>query len=224
MPAKREPMGGFSPSALGLYVVTSGTLGRSHREITEAAIEGGATAIQLRAPELEDDELLPLARDLAARCHEAQVLFLVNDRPWIAIASGADGVHLGQDDHPALARERLGPDRVVGVSVADVDEARTAAAAGADYLGVTVWRTATKADAIPRGLEMVGAIARSSGLPVVGIGGIDAGNAGDVLAAGALGVAVVSAVATAVDPIAATRELRSIVIRSLTPEEGANDE
>lgn len=205
-------------------MVTSGTLGRDHREITEAAIAGGATAIQLRAPELEDEELLPLAKDLAALCRDARVCFLVNDRPWVAMTSGADGVHLGQQDDPALARARLGPDRVMGVSVGDVQQARAAGVAGADYLGVTVWPTATKADAIPRGLDTLSSIARSVRLPVVGIGGIHADNACDVLAAGAAGVAVVSAVATAPDPTVATRRLRQIVMRSLDGGEGGSED
>lgn len=180
--------------------------------MADAAIRGGVTALQLRAPELhDDDDLLPLARDLADRCRGAGVLFIVNDRPRIAVASGAGGAHVGHGDDPPAARERLGPDRVLGMSVLDVAQAHDAVAAGADYLGVTVWGTPTKPEARSAGLEMVGRIAREAGVPVVGIGGVNVANAREVLAAGAAGVAVISAVVAAEDPEAATRELRKVV-------------
>ena len=176
-----------------------------------AAIEGGATAIQLRAPALGDGDLLPMATELASRCREAHVLFLVNDRVEVAIASGAGGAHVGQDDDPIGARERLGPERVLGVSVLAPEEAEAAEAAGADYLGVTIWATPTKPEAIPVDLEGLRAIVRATRLPVVGIGGIHLGNVHDVLAAGAAGVAVVSAVGAAPDPVAATARFAALV-------------
>src|SRR6185436_2049189 len=139
----------MDPRTLGVYVVTSGAFGpaRDHRALAHAAIRGGATAVQLRAPELDDDALLPLAIELAGACREAGVLFVVNDRLEVALASDAAGVHLGQSDDPHDARRRLGAGRVLGVSVGDVDEAVTAERAGADYLGMTVWSTPTKPDA-----------------------------------------------------------------------------
>jgi thiamine-phosphate diphosphorylase len=186
----------FDHRSLRVYVVTSSGLvpGRGHREVALAAIEGGATAVQLRAPELADDELRPLAADLADRCREARVLFVVNDRVDVAAEVGA-GAHVGQEDDPRAARDVLGRDGVLGISVASVENALAAAEVGADYLGITVWATRTKPEAAPRGL------------PVVAIGGIDGVNAREVLEAGAAGVAVVSAVGAAPDPIAATREL-----------------
>jgi len=197
---------------LRLMVVTSGAFrGRSHGEVADAAIRGGATALQLRAPELDDDELLALATDLAARCREAGVLFVVNDRVEIAEASGADGAHVGQGDQLRDARAILGPGRALGISVADPEQAHEALAFGADYLGVTVWATATKPEAMPGGLEGLRAVAHAAHLPVVGIGGIDATNASKVLRAGAAGVAVISAVADADDQGDATRELRRAV-------------
>jgi len=212
----------LDPKALRVYVVTSGTLapGRGHREITAAAIEGGATAIQLRAPELDDAELLPLARDLATACRAAGVLFIVNDRVDVAVAAGADGAHVGQGDGPDEARAALGPGRVLGISVRDAAQARAAEAAGADYLGITVWSTTTKPEAVAEGLDGVAAVAAATSLPVVGIGGIDAANAGRVLGAGAAGVAVISAVAVATDPVAATRELRDVVDGAIDPSRG----
>jgi thiamine-phosphate pyrophosphorylase len=172
-----------------------------------AAIEGAADAVQLRAKELRDDELRPLARELADACRDAGVLFIVNDRISVALESGADGVHVGQADDPGAARGRLGAGPVLGVSVRDAGEARAAELAGADYLGVTVWATPTKPDAAPGGLDAIRTIAAATALPVVGVGGIDASNAASALEAGASGVAVVSAVGAADDPVVATRAL-----------------
>ena len=200
------------PGALRVYVVTSSAFaGRTHRDIALAAIRGGATAIQLRAPELDEGALRPIAAELSAICHRAGVLLLVNDRPDVAAAAGADGAHVGQTDDPAGARAVLGPGPVLGMSVASVEEARRARSLGADYLGVTVWPTRTKPEATAAGLEAVRAVAAATELPVVGIGGIDAGNAGAVLGAGAAGVAVLSAVAAAADPVVATRRLVAAV-------------
>jgi thiamine-phosphate pyrophosphorylase len=208
----------LDPRSLGVVVVTSAALaGRGHLDIASAALEGGATALQLRAPELDDEALLPLASLLSARCREAGVLFVVNDRVDVAIASGADGVHVGQDDDPAHARGRLGSGRalgrVLGISVGGPEEAEAALRAGADYLGVTVWATTTKPEARPRGLEGVREVAAATPLPVVGIGGITTENAASVLRAGAAGVAVISAVAAAADPVEAVRALRRAVDR-----------
>jgi thiamine-phosphate pyrophosphorylase len=134
----------------------------------------------------------------------------VNDRVEVAVASDADGVHLGQDDRFAGVRDAIG-DRVLGVSVGSPAEARAAEAAGADYLGVTVWSTATKPEALPVGLDGLQAVVQATSLPVVAIGGIEATNAHEVLAAGARGIAVVSAVAGAPDAVAATRSLREAI-------------
>lgn len=199
--------------ALDLYVVTTGTLlsGRAHGEVAAAALEGGASAIQLRAPELADDRLLPLATSLAAMCEDAGALFVVNDRVDVAVEIGAAGAHVGQGDELAGARDRLGPERLLGISVGTVEEARRAEDAGADYLGVTVWSTTTKPEAVPVGLDGLRDVAAATALPIVGIGGIHAGNAREVLAAGASGVAVISAVAAAPDPTEAVRGLRTAI-------------
>lgn len=200
------------PRRLGVYVVTSEAVtGRTHRGIASAAVEGGASAVQLRAPELADDELVPLASSVVALCREAGLLLLVNDRIDVAVGCGASGAHVGQDDHPVVARARLGPEGILGVSVGSVQEAAAAEAAGADYLGVTVWATSTKPEAIPIGSEGLRDVVGATALPVVGIGGIHSGNAREVLAAGAAGIAVISAVATAEDPVGAVRELRALV-------------
>jgi thiamine-phosphate pyrophosphorylase len=205
----------FDPAVLALYVVTSATVapGRDHVDVARAAIAGGATAIQLRAPELDDDELRTVAREVTALGRAAGVPTIVNDR--VDVAAAADGVHLGQGDAFDDAAARLGPGAILGISVSTPIEARGAEAAGADYLGVTVWSTATKPDARPVGPEGLRAVARSTRLPVVGIGGIDARNAPQVVEAGARGVAVISAVAGAEDMVGATRELRAAVDRAL---------
>ena len=203
---------------LGVYVITSSGLspGRDHVAVGMAAVRGGAGTVQLRAPELDDDALLVLARSLAKGCAPRGVLLLVNDRLDVALRSGADGVHLGQDDDPGGARERLGPDRVLGVSVATPHEARQAELDGADYLGVTVWESPSKPAARAQGLDGLHAISVATALPVVGVGGIDASNAGEVIAAGAAGIAVVSAVGAASDPVEATRALARSVERART--------
>jgi len=197
----------------GVYVVTSpGRARRSgHLDVGLAAVEGRADALQLRAPELADDELLSLAATLAERCRAAGVLFIVNDRIEVALEVGADGVHFGQHDHPEQARRQLGRARTLGVSVGTAAEAESAAALGADYLGVTVWASPTKPEAAPVGLGGLGTIARAVPLPVVGIGGTKADNAAQVIEAGATAVAVVSAVGAAPDPTEATRVLVAAV-------------
>ena len=202
----------MDPETLGVVVLTSTGLvrGRGHLDVARAAIAGGADVVQVRAPELADDELEELARAVVGAGHGSSTAAIVNDRVEVAIAAGAAGVHVGQGDGPELVRARIG-DRVLGVSVSTPEEARRAAAFGGDYLGVTVWATATKPEAEPVGLEGVAAVARASSLPVVGIGGVSASNATDILDAGAAGVAVVSAVGAADDMEAATGALVEIV-------------
>ena len=163
--------------------------------------------MQLRAPELRDEELLPLAMVLRDRCAAERVMLIVNNRLDVAAAGGADGAHVGQSDDIAGARGRIGADRVLGVSVRGPEDVPAAEAAGADYLGVTVWETATKPEARALGLDGVEATARATQLPVVGIGGIEPSNAAKVIEAGAAGVAVVSSVGAAADPVSVTRAL-----------------
>lgn len=205
----------LDPRSLSVYVVTSsrGASRKGHLEIAAAAIAGRATAVQLRAPELTDESLLPLGLEIAEACRAAGMLFVVNDRVEVAAAVGA-GAHVGQDDDPERARGLLGADAVLGVSVGTVDDVAVAIRAGADYLGVTVFATSTKSDARPVGLDGLSRIVSATSIPVVGIGGIDATNARDVLAAGAAGVAVISAVADADDPVAAVGSLVDAVKRA----------
>jgi thiamine-phosphate pyrophosphorylase len=205
-------MGGLEPDALSVIAVTSGGLvpGRDHLDVARAAIAGGATSVQVRAPELAEPELDALARRVVQLCRGSPTLPFVNDHVEVAVASGAAGVHVGQGDEPETARARIG-ERLLGVSVSTPGQARAAESFGADYLGVTVWATATKPKAQPMGLDGFAAVVRASSLPVVGIGGITTSTATEVLAAGGAGVAVVSAIGAADDMEAATRELIEIV-------------
>lgn len=211
------------PAARGdwrVYVITADPAqarGRSHLDIAEAAVRGGATAVQLRMKDAPARIVLETARRIAARCRAAGVAFIVNDRVDVALAAGADGVHVGQDDLPAeAARALLGAAPLLGVSAATPDEAAAASRGGADYLGVgAVYATATKADAGEAvGLARIREVAASCELPVVGIGGITIGNAAAVVRAGAAGVAVITAVTMADDMAEATRRLREEVDRA----------
>mgnify|MGYP000737147488 FL=1 len=201
---------------LDLYVIVDTAVAgdRDPVALAAAAIAGGATAIQLRAKDLPTVRQVAVARALADLARRHAVLFIVNDRLDVALAVEADGVHLGWEDlPPADARRLLGPERVLGVSAGNLEEARAALAAGADYLGVgPIFPTRTKADAGEAiGLEGLRAIRALSPVPIVAIGGITAENAAAVIAAGADGVAVISAVLLAPDPTAAARRLRQVI-------------
>lgn len=210
---------------LRLYVITDRRLsrGRSSLEVVERAIQGGATCIQLREKDLSGKELYKLARQLRILTRAKGVTFIVNDRVDVALAASADGVHLGQDDLPAEAARRIMPaGMILGVSVENEEQAVRAYRAGASYLGAgAVFTTSTKADAgEPIGLEVIARICQSTPLPVVGIGGINAANAGRVIEAGAQGVAVVSAVVAAGDIAGAAGELLLRVNEALALRQG----
>jgi len=199
----------------GAYLVTqaSHSEGRSTPEIVAAAIDGGVDVVQLREKDLPVRDRLAVGREVRELTRAAGVPLIVNDRIDLAQAIDADGVHLGDDDLPiAVAQDLLGEDAVIGRSVSFVDDAVAAEDAGADYLGVgAVYATGSKDDidddehAI--GTERIAAIAAAVSIPVVGIGGITADNAAPVIAAGADGVAVITAITAADDPAAATRRL-----------------
>lgn len=208
----------MDPSNWRAYLVTQASLseGRSTLEIVRSAIEGGIDAVQLREKETSARSRYELGLELRELTAEADVDLIVNDRVDIARAIDADGVHVGQTDLPVtVARELLGPEAVVGCSASTVEEAVQAEADGADYLGVgSVYGTTSKnvpADEEGIGPERIAAIADAVSIPIVGIGGITADNAGPVAEAGAAGVAVVSDITAADDPTAATEELVSAV-------------
>lgn len=200
------------PPISGLYVITDKTLvpARSHLAIAEAALEGGTRLIQLRDKEASTRKLVEVGQALRTLTRRYNALFLVNDRVDVALAVEADGVHLGQEDMPLpLARRLIGEHLILGASVETVEEALAAQEQGADYLGVgPMFATDTKPDAgMPVGPARLREIKSRVQLPVIGIGGITAENLSLVKAAGADGIAVISAIATAPDMVEATRRL-----------------
>jgi thiamine-phosphate pyrophosphorylase len=207
----------ISPDRWRLYVITDEQVsrGRSHLQVAEAAILGGADAIQLRDKVTESGRLYRVALQLRKLTREAEVPFIVNDRLDIAMAVDADGLHVGQQDLPAsVARKIMGPRKILGVSADTVEEAHIAEKDGADYLGVGPIFEAreTKSDAgEPLGLELIVKIRRQCRLPIVAIGGIKAENARLVREAGAGAVAVISAIVGAEDIAQAARQLKNLL-------------
>jgi thiamine-phosphate pyrophosphorylase len=198
-----------------LYVVLDrvAARGRSLDELLAAVIDGGCRMVQLREKEWPSGRILPLAERLLARARRAGVTFVVNDRVDLALAVGADGVHLGQDDLPArLARRLLRPGMLLGISTHDVAQAHAARDAGADYVAVgSMFATTTKADFQLVGPALVRKLRPDIRVALVGIGGITHDNVADVIRAGADGVAVISAVCAAPDPAAAARRFLEII-------------
>ena len=198
-----------------LYVVLdrAATRGRSLDDVLAAVIDGGCRMVQLREKEWPSGRLLPVAEQLRARTRRAGVTFIVNDRVDLAVALGADGVHLGQDDLPArLARPLLRPGMILGISTHDAGQAQAARDAGADYVAVgSMFPTTTKPDFKLVGPELVRKLRPDIRVPLVGIGGITHDNVADVIRAGADGVAVISAVCGAPEPAAATRRFLEII-------------
>jgi thiamine-phosphate pyrophosphorylase len=197
------------PSALYVILDRSVARGRDLPGLLDAVLAGGCRLVQLREKAMPLDELLPLARRLARRCREVGALLIVNDRADLALAAGADGLHVGQDDLPARqARALLRPNMILGVSTHDPEQARRAVTDGADYVAVgSIFPTTTKAGFQLVGPELIRRVRPEVPVPLVGIGGITAENAAAVLGAGADAVAVISALCAAPDPEAATRAL-----------------
>ena len=196
-----------------LYLVTDRalSLGRSTVEVVRAAIRGGVSCVQLREKGCSTREFMDEARLLKALLAGTGVPLFINDRLDVALAVGADGVHLGQNDmHIADARRLVGNRMIIGISAESVADAIRAEAEGADYIGASpVFTTPTKTDtAPPLGLDGLRAIRRAVQLPLVAIGGINADNAAQVLRAGADGLAVVSAIVSAPCPRTAAAGLR----------------
>jgi thiamine-phosphate pyrophosphorylase len=203
----------FHKEYLPLYLCADRAFaaGRPLAELVEAAIAGGVTMVQLREKEMSTRDFLEAALSMRALTARLGVPFVVNDRVDIALAAGADGVHLGGSDMPvAAARKLAGGKLFIGATARSVEAARAAKEAGADYLGVgAMFRTETKSDTITIGPGALRAIKKATGLPIVGIGGVNAQNAAAVVEAGADGVAVVSAILSQADAEAAARAIRA---------------
>lgn len=200
---------------LHLCVITDpGLAGRDHVAIAAAALAGGADMIQLRDKGGDLRALLPQAQAIQGLCRTHGAVFIVNDRLDLALAAGADGAHVGQDDLPAeAARHLLGPGRILGVSTHDRAQAEAARKAGADYIGFgPMFPTGTKETGYPpRGLAGLREVRAAVLLPILAIGGITLETAADVIAAGATAPAVVSAIVAAPDIAAAAATFRARV-------------
>ncbi len=191
-----------------MLVLDSGLTKKSIFEDAESAVRAGVPAIQYREKEKTVREMLEDCRKLKEIC-AGKALFFVNDRVDIALAVGADGLHLGQEDLPVEIARTLLPNAVIGVTVHNLEEAVKAEKGGADYVSVSpIFHTDTKKDAGKEvGLEMVKRVRRVVSIPVMGIGGINAGNARKVIKAGADAVSVVSCIVASDDVEAASKEL-----------------
>jgi thiamine-phosphate pyrophosphorylase len=202
-----------------LYLVTDRGLarGRSNLEIVRAAVDGGATVVQLREKDCSTREFIKQAVAIKDFLKAHRVPLIINDRLDVAQAVKADGVHLGQTDMPLeMAKGILGDSMIIGISAESVEDAITAEKGGADYLGVSpIYATPTKTDtAFPLGLAGLREIRKVVKLPLVGIGGLNRGNSAEVIRSGADGVAVVSAIVAADDPEAAASELKRLILEA----------
>lgn len=208
----------------GLYLVTDRGLAgdRPLEEVVLAAVEGGAGVVQLREKELATRAFVESARRLKALLEPRGIPLIVNDRVDVALAAGADGVHLGQEDmaYPD-ARALLGPDAIIGLSVETPEDVREAEGFDVDYLGVSpIFPTPTKSDTKGAwGLDGLAEVRRMSRHRLVAIGGLNATNAADAIRAGADAVAVVSAICAAADPRRAAKELAAVVDAALADRE-----
>lgn len=201
------------PFDLSLYLVTdrSLSLGRPLDYIVESAVKGGVTMVQLREKEASIRDFYELALNLKKLLQPHNVPLIINDRLDIALACDADGLHIGQSDMPyEIARKLLGKDKIIGLSVENIEDAVEANKLDIDYIGISpVFNTLTKTDtASALGLKGVKEITKISKHPNVGIGGLNISNAKDIIDAGADGISVVSAIMSAYDPKEAATELK----------------
>jgi thiamine-phosphate pyrophosphorylase len=202
-----------------LYLVTDRGLahGRSTLEIVSAAVQGGATVVQLREKDCSTRDFIEQALAIKEFLKDHGAPLIINDRVDVAQAVEADGVHLGQTDMPlGVAKKILGDSMIIGISAESLQDAIEAEKGGADYLGVSpIYATPTKTDtAPPLGLQGLQQIRKAVRLPLVGIGGLNRENAAEVIRNGADGVAVVSAIVAAENPQAAADALKQIIIEA----------
>jgi thiamine-phosphate pyrophosphorylase len=198
-------------AAARLYLVCAAAPdGSELPDLLRGAIAGGVDIVQLREKHLPDDQLVSVADATRALCERLGALSIVNDRPWVALEAGTDGIHVGQEDMPvAEVRELVGPDMLIGLSTHAPEEIDAVDASLVDYIGVgPIHATPTKPGRPAVGPELVRYAAAHSPVPFFAIGGLDAGNVDDVLDAGATRVCVLRAIAGAEDPQRAARALR----------------
>lgn len=202
-------------NALRLYAVTDRRWLKEQETLAaalEEVLQNGATMVQLREKELGNDAFIREAKELQKLCRSYHIPCIINDRVDVALAVDADGVHVGQEDIRGRdIRALLGPDKILGITAKTVAQAKAAEAAGADYLGSgAVFGSATKSDARNLSAEQLKAITASVQIPVVAIGGIDAGNVLRLKGLGISGIAVVSGIFAAAQPASAARALRAL--------------
>ena len=195
-----------------LHVITDMTLQSrfTHAELAELAIEGGADTVQFRQKQGTTRELIAMAQGMQTICEQHKMPLIVNDRADIALAVGATGTHFGQDDMPvSIGRQILSTKAIIGASARTEDKILEAISEGADYIGFgPIYGTTSKSDAeMPKGLERLRRMCDIAACPVIAIGGISVQTAGDVIRAGAHGIAVISAVCTHPEPTVATQAL-----------------
>lgn len=208
---------------LSLYLVTdqSLSLDRPLKSVVETAVRGGVSMVQLREKGASTKEFYELAMKIKACLKPYNVPLIINDRLDIALACGAEGLHIGQSDMPyEVARRLMGKDKIIGLSVENVQDAKDANNLDVDYIGISpVFDTQTKTDTSKAlGLDGIKQISRISRHPSVGIGGINMSNAAEIISAGADGISVVSAIMSAQDPMESARQLRNIVDRTKNKE------
>lgn len=218
----------WNPDIFRLYLVTDQSMlgGRSLADVVAAAVQGGVTCVQLREKQLDDHDMLAQAFLLKKLLTPYGVPLVINDRIDIALACGADGLHLGQSDASvAQARRRLPSSMFIGLSVETLNDVRQSATQAVDYLGVSpVFATPTKLDTQnPWGLAGLATVRTMTDLPLVAIGGIHAGNLREVMRAGADGLALVSAICAADDPKASAAHLRQLCDQELALRKKKNE-
>lgn len=204
-----------------LYAVTDRRWladGETLYQVVEQAIDGGVTFVQLREKGLAKDLFLEEAREIKKLCNARKIPFVINDSVDIALAMDADGVHVGQSDMEAGdVREKLGPDKIIGVSAQTVEQAKLAEAHGADYLGVgAVFATGSKDDAVEVGPQTLRDICQAVSIPVIAIGGISKENVCQLTGSGICGIAVISAIFAQKDVKAASKELHDLTAEMVT--------
>ncbi|MCS3901341.1 thiamine phosphate synthase [Methanococcus voltae] len=196
---------------LKLYVITDSRFGKEVEQVKQA-LEGGATSIQLRLKDVSTRHFLDTAKDLRKLTRDYDALFFVNDRLDIAMASDADGIHVGMDDMPVEYVKEMAPELIIGSSAYNLEEANYGINAGADYLGVgAVYSTNTKLDARYLGVEGLKNISKSVNIPIVAIGGINHQNCEDVLNCDIQGLAVISAILNSNNIVNSSKEMRNII-------------
>lgn len=208
----------FTNEQLNLYLVTDRhwLANRNLEDDVEKAILGGVTMVQLREKNIDNDSFIELAKKVKQVCNKYKVPFIINDNLEVALAIDSDGIHIGQDDLPAsLVRQKIGPDKILGVSAHNLDEAIAAKKAGATYLGAgAMFSTTTKDNTTNLSIEQLQTITKNVDIPVVAIGGINYDNCLSLKNCNLAGIAVVSAImaATNISEAASNLKKRAQVI------------